>query len=153
MKNTIAVPAITFCIFILFAAGCKSDPKTLFQLLPSTETGITFSNTIVETDSFNILTYEYIYNGGGVAISDFNNDGPQDVFFLGNQIGNTLYLNKGDFHFEDITSRAGVNMPGIWNSGVAVADINTDGGIAVYACATLNPDASKSKIMVFMNKR
>src|SRR5260221_5103270 len=151
MKNTIAVPAITFCIFILFAAGCKSDPKTLFQLLPSTETGITFSNTIVETDSFNILTYEYIYNGGGVSISDFNNDGLQDVFFSGNQIGNTLYLNKGDFHFEDITSRAGVNVPGRWNSGVAVADINSDGWMDIYVCATMNPDSSKRKNMLFIN--
>src|SRR5260221_3529953 len=111
MKNTIAVPAITFCIFILFAAGCKSDPKTLFQLLPSTETGITFSNTIVETDSFNILTYEYIYNGGGVAISDFNNDGLQNVFVSCNQIGNTLYLIQCDFHFQDITASAAVNVP------------------------------------------
>src|SRR6267154_4520586 len=151
MKNTIAVPAITFCVLILFAAGCKSDPKTLFQLLPSTETGITFSNTIVETDSFNILTYEYIYNGGGVAISDFNNDGLQDIFFSGNEVGNKLYINKGEFHFQDVTEEARVNVPGRWNSGVAVADINHDGWPDIYVCATMKLDSTDRKNMLFIN--
>jgi hypothetical protein len=131
---------------------CTTSPKTLFQLLPSDQTGITFSNDIVETDSFNILTYEYLYNGGGVAISDFNNDGLPDVFFSGNEVGNRLYINKGDFHFQDVTDEAHVNVPGRWNSGVAVADINHDGWPDIYVCATMKMDSADRKNMLFINR-
>src|SRR6185295_9047162 len=106
----------SFILFISFIViRCNNSPKTLFELLPSSHTGVDFSNTIQETDSFNILTYEYIYNGGGVAISDFNQDGLPDLFFTGNEVGNKLYINKGDFRFQDITEEAHVNVPGRWN--------------------------------------
>src|SRR5258706_16078641 len=141
----------SFVALITFLIGCHSSPKTLFQLLPADQTGITFSNTIVETDSFNILTYEYIYNGGGVAISDFNNDGLQDIFFSGNEVGNRLYLNSGEFHFRDITAEASVNVPGRWNSGVAVADVNGDGWMDIYVCATMKQDSANRRNMLFIN--
>jgi len=140
-----------FILFLALFIGCTSSPKTLFQLLPSDKTGISFSNDIVETDSFNILTYEYIYNGGGVAISDFNNDGLQDVFFSGNEVGNKLYINKGGFHFQDVTEEAHVNVPGRWNSGVAVADINNDGLPDIYVCATMKIDSADRRNMLFIN--
>src|SRR4051812_47155262 len=81
-------------IMAFCSTGCKKSSDALFKLTSSDDTGIDFANTITETDSFNILTYEYIYNGAGVAIADFNNDGLQDIFFTGNEVPNKLYLNK-----------------------------------------------------------
>jgi hypothetical protein len=146
---------LRFFVAVLLAAFmlcCKTKPSTLFQLKSSGETGIDFANTIHETDSFNILTYEYIYNGGGVAVSDFNNDGRPDLFFTGNQSGNKLYLNKGNFKFRDVTQSANVNVKGRWNSGVAVADINNDGLMDIYVCATMKADSSDRMNMLFINK-
>ncbi|HAI38807.1 MAG TPA: hypothetical protein DCM40_12125, partial [Maribacter sp.] len=77
-------------------------------MVPSNESGITFNNKIIETDSFNILTSEYIFNGGGVAIGDFNNDELPDIFFSGNQVNNKLYLNLGDFKFKDVSKESGI---------------------------------------------
>src|SRR5687767_11183169 len=92
-----------FLTSFIFLASCKKEPDTLFKLLSPDETGIAFSNRIFESDSLNILNQEYIYNGGGVAVGDFNNDGQSDLYFTGNMVSNKLYLNKGDFKFEDIT--------------------------------------------------
>ena len=150
MKDISRVAFILFVSFLIVC--CNRSPKTLFELLPSSRTGIDFSNTIEETDSFNILTYEYIYNGGGVAISDFNKDGLPDVFFSGNQVGNKLYINKGAFQFQDITSEAGVNVAGRWNSGVAVADVNSDGWPDIYVCATMRKDSADRRNMLFINQ-
>src|SRR5688572_5439701 len=107
-------------------AGCSQDEKTLFQLLPSSDTGITFNNELTETDSFNVLTFEYIYNGAGVGVGDVNNDGLSDIFFAGNMVSSALYLNKGDFEFKDVTAQASVTTH-VWCTGVAVVDINQDG--------------------------
>lgn len=132
--------------------SCNRETETLFRLLPPDETGITFNNAIQENDTFNILTHEYIYNGGGVGIADFNNDGLQDIFFTGNLVPNKLYLNKGDLEFTDITDMASVNAPGRWNSGVAIADINRDGWMDIYVCATMHPDSANRRNMLFINK-
>ncbi len=142
-------------LFILFTGllftACEKKQQTLFQLLPSGKTGITFNNQIEESDTFNILTHEYIYNGGGVGIADFNNDGLEDIFFSGNLVPNRLYLNKGDFKFLDISEEAGVQVPGRWNSGVAIADINRDGWMDMYVCATMNPDSADRRNMLFIS--
>src|SRR5215831_6398573 len=86
-------------VTFFFFAGCNQSPKTLFELLPSDKTGVEFSNTIFESDTFNIFDYDYIYNGGGVAVADFNNDNLQDIFFTGNMVPNKLYINKGEMKF------------------------------------------------------
>ena len=138
---------------MMFCFSCgKKAPKTLFVLHDAEDTGVDFSNTIEESDSFNILTYEYIYNGGGVGVADFNNDGLQDLFFTGNQVKNRLYLNRGKFKFEDITDQAQVNIDKRWSAGVAVVDINNDGWMDMYVCATTNADPSLRRNMLFVNQ-
>jgi hypothetical protein len=117
---------------ILSISACKAKPDTLFTLLPSQQTGIEFVNKISDTAAFNILDYLYYYNGGGVAIGDINNDGLADIYFTSNQGSNKLYLNKGNFQFEDITDKAGVKGNGNWKTGVTIADVNGDGLLDIY---------------------
>ncbi len=105
----------------------------LFEQLPATRTGVSFTNTLPEAPDVNILNYLYYYNGGGVAVGDINNDGLPDLYFSSNLGRNTLYLNKGDYAFEDITERAGVGGPDGWKSGVTMADVNGDGLVDIYA--------------------
>ena len=90
---------IIFCVCLLLISGCRKSEDALFVLLSSEDTGLEFNNTIIENDSFNILTEEYIYNGGGVGVGDFNNDGLPDLFFTGNQVQNRLFLNLGEMKF------------------------------------------------------
>ena len=103
-------------------------------MVPNEENGIHFKNTVKETAAFNILNYYDMYNGGGVAIADVNNDGLQDVYFTSNQQSNKLYLNRGDFKFEDITDTANVNDDEGWTTGVTMIDINNDGWMDMYVC-------------------
>src|SRR4051812_2812988 len=90
------------------ATAAAADPNSLFALLPSDSTHITFNNQLTEGLNTNVLLYEYFYNGGGVAVGDMNGDGLQDVYFTGNMTDNKLYLNRGHLQFEDITQQAGV---------------------------------------------
>lgn len=121
------------CTALIFC-GCKTKTDTLFSMIPATQTGIDFENKIADTDTLNILDYLYYYNGGGVAIGDFNNDGLPDIYFTSNQESNKLYLNKGNFKFDDITKTAGVQGKGNWKTGVTVADVNGDGLLDIYVC-------------------
>ena len=91
---------------VLLFTSCKEEVATLFTEMSAEDTGLVFENTLVETEDYNVMTYEYIYNGGGVAVGDLNNDGLADVYLSGNQVNNKLFLNKGDFKFEDITAKA-----------------------------------------------
>ncbi len=142
--------------YLLFPAvlssllACKKE-TTLFRQVPTSESGVAFSNRILENDTFNVLTYEYVYNGGGVGIGDFNNDGLQDIFFAGNMADNKLYLNQKDFKFEDITETAGVAGKGRWCSGVAVVDINADGWLDLYVCATTYSPGPRRANLLFIN--
>lgn len=136
---------------LLLVASCKKDPL-LFEPISANYSGINFSNRITESDSFNVLTFEYIYNGGGVGVGDFNNDGWQDVFFSGNMVDNSLYLNKGDFKFEDITATAGVAGKDRWCSGVALVDINADGWLDIYACATTYKPGNRRANLLYINQ-
>src|SRR5260370_42631516 len=122
--------------------ACRQKPVLLRQV-PSSRAGIHFNNTITENDSVNPLNMVNIYNGGGVGIGDFNNDGLQDIYFTGNQVPCKLYLNKGDFKFDDVTEIAKVNGNNRWCRGVAVVDINNDGLPDLYVCATILPEAEK----------
>src|SRR5437868_1072239 len=122
--NSLRLPSHIFLLSILiFYAGCKQREKTLFQPVSPDDSGIHFNNQIIENDSLNAIDVTNIYNGGGVGIGDFNNDGLQDIYFTGNLVSNKLYLNKGKLKFQDITKEAGVEGAGKWCRGVAVVDI------------------------------
>lgn len=136
----------------LLSACSSQDKKTLFQLLPSSETGVTFKNQLTETDSFNVLSFEYIYNGAGVGVGDVNNDGLTDIFFAGNMVSSALYLNKGNFEFEDISEKASVKT-NVWCTGVSLIDINQDGLLDIYI-STIQPDPHKSAVpnLLYLNQ-
>jgi len=139
-------------LFLLLIAISSCKKKTLFEQVSSSRSGITFNNKITETDSINPITMLNVYNGGGVGVGDFNNDGLQDLFFIGNQVSNRLYLNKGDMKFEDVTATAGVAGKGGWGRGVAVVDINNDGLLDIYVCNTLLPDSVKRRNLLYVNQ-
>ncbi|WP_439697174.1 VCBS repeat-containing protein [Mucilaginibacter sp. AW1-7] len=146
--NKIHFPVLLLLSICLFS--CKKH--TLFQQISSSHSGIHFNNQIVETDTINPIDLTNIYNGGGVGVGDFNNDGLQDLYFTGNLVSNRLYLNKGDFKFEDITDVAGVNGMGRWGRGVAVVDINNDGLMDIYVCNTIYPDSLRRKNILYINQ-
>lgn len=129
--------------WILFIIGCqssettRSSPSSLFSLLSPQESGLYFINEVNENEKINILTYEYLYNGGGVAIGDINNDGLPDVFLTGNLFGGRLFLNKGNMKFEQISEKANVFYGG-FTTGVTMVDINQDGWLDIYLCRSLD---------------
>ncbi|HKZ65327.1 MAG TPA: VCBS repeat-containing protein, partial [Chitinophagaceae bacterium] len=124
---------IYFFIISLFLFSCNRENYGVFTSLSPSTTNIHFENKLEKKKLFNILYYLYYYNGGGVATGDINNDGLTDIFFTANSKGNNkLYLNKGDFKFEDITEKAGVKGLSDWCSGVTMADINSDGFLDIY---------------------
>lgn len=120
-----------FFVAVLLLAGCSDTDPALFKRLSARKTGVLFSNDIAENDSVNILDYYYCYNGGGVGIADFNNDGLQDIFFSGNMVSSKLYLNKGAMQFEEVTAAAGLTTKD-WIMGASVVDINNDGWMDMY---------------------
>ncbi|MBO0939799.1 VCBS repeat-containing protein [Fibrella sp. HMF5335] len=145
---------------LLGLSACQEKP--LFERLDATDTGIHFANTIAENDTLNVLDFEYIYNGGGVAVGDVDNDGKPDVFFTGNQVSSRLYLNKsqtggadttdqnrGDepLRFLDITEAAGVRTK-LWCTGVSMVDINADGWLDIYVC-TISPKRGQTAPNLF----
>ncbi len=103
--------------------------------VPAEQSGIAFSNHIREDSNINMLTYEYLYNGGGVGVGDFNNDGRPDLYFTASLGPNALYLNEGGLRFRDVTAASGTDGAGRWSRGVAVVDINNDGLQDIYVCA------------------
>ncbi|HWK03443.1 MAG TPA: VCBS repeat-containing protein [Puia sp.] len=119
--------------------------------MPAAQTGIDFSNRVADTDTLNILDYLYYYNGGGVAIADFNGDGLPDIYFVSNQGDNKLYLNKGNFRFEDITQKAGVQGKGNWKTGVTITDINGDGLPDIYVSEVGNYKGFHGRNELFVN--
>ena len=140
-----------FCLLLLLAlVSCKK--KTLFEQIPSSHSGVTFNNLIIENDSINPLDKLNIYNGGGVGVGDFNGDGLQDIYFVGNAVPNRLYINKGNMKFEDVTTEAGVGGEGGWGRGVAVVDINNDGLPDIYVCNTLLGDPKKRRNLLYINQ-
>lgn len=125
----------------------------MFSVLETNQTNIDFNNSLKESDTENVLSYEYFYNGGGVGAGDFNNDGLVDLFFTGNQVRNELYLNKGELKFEKITENAGVTkLEGAWATGVSVVDINADGWLDIYVCYSGLRDSTLRKNQLFINK-
>lgn len=139
------------CCIVMMLWGCKSPKASLFTDVTD-QSGINFINAITETPQQHILNYEYMYNGGGVAVGDLDNDGLPDIYFTGNQAGNQLYLNKGDLHFEDITERAGVAGKTSWATGVTMADVNGDGLLDIYVCYSGVGDVNSRSNLLYINQ-
>ena len=137
------------CCFLVTA--CKSNIP-LFKEVSSEHSGIHFNNKIVEDDTLNPIDVTNIYNGGGVGVGDFNNDGLQDIYFTGNRVSNKLYLNKGKLKFDDITKEAGVDGNGRWCRGVSVIDINNDGWQDMYVCVSMEKDPNKRQNLLYINQ-
>ncbi|MEO7213627.1 VCBS repeat-containing protein [Mucilaginibacter sp.] len=143
---------LKFLLPLLLSVALFSCKKaTLFQKIDSSHSGVKFNNLIVENDSINPLDMLNIYNGGGVGIGDFNNDGKQDIYFIGNAVSNRLYINKGEMRFDDVTKEAGVGGKGGWGRGVAVVDINNDGLPDIYVCNTLLNSPVKRMNLLYIN--
>ena len=135
--------------------GCRSAPdgSTLFTLLDEKTTGISFTNTLTSEPEFNILDYLYFYDGAGVALGDIDKDGLDDIFFTSNQGSNRLYLNKGDFRFEDVSETAGITSEASeWSTGVTMADVNGDGWLDIYVCQ-VNYRNKTGRNQLFINNR
>lgn len=114
--------------------GCAEDPASpsLFERRSPEETGLTFKNELAESPDLNILNYLYYYNGGGVAAGDVSGNSRVDLYFTANEGSNALYLNRGDFRFDDVTEAAGVGGTADWSTGVTMADVNGDGRLDIY---------------------
>lgn len=132
---------LSLFLLVSLCLSCTSDNKqsndiidgnTLFTLMPKDSTHVDFSNDIKNQSDFNIFKYRNFYNGGGVAIGDVNNDGLSDIYLTANMGKNKLYINKGNFTFEDISKSAGVEGNKPWSTGVTMADINADGLLDIY---------------------
>lgn len=117
----------------------ETQQPALFSLLDTSRTKVTFINSLSYNENLNPYTFRNFFNGGGVGLGDINNDGLVDIFFCGNQVSNRLYLNKGNFQFEDITERAGLLSEGVWTTGVSFVDINADGWLDIYICKSGPP--------------
>ncbi len=138
---------------ILLTAGCtKNNAESLFIKHAATRTGISFKNELKDTPELNILTYLYYYNGAGVASADFNGDGLVDLYFTANQGPDKLYLNKGNFTFEDITETAKINNADGWTTGVTHVDINNDGLLDIYVCKVGNYKSIKGANLLYVNQ-
>jgi hypothetical protein len=133
--------------------SCQEDQTTRFELLPPTQTGISFRNDLKPSKAFNILEYLYYYNGGGVSAGDINNDGLVDLYFTANQGANKLYLNKGELRFEEISAAAGVVGSGTWSAGATMADVNGDGWLDIYVSNVGNYKSAKGKNELFINNQ
>lgn len=147
---------VAFCA-LMYACGNRQEDKihatsSLFELVDAATSGISFSNTITETAQQNIYTYQYFYNGAGVAVGDLDNDGKPDLFFTANQSSSKLFHNKGNLKFVDITTSSGAGTTG-WCTGVTMVDINADGWLDIYVCRSQNKEATMRTNLLFVNQK
>jgi len=163
-------------VVVLLSFACNSDKKksskeqkkendisinneilrnNLFEIIPSSASGLTFSNTLKENIATmeNLFDYDFFYNGAGVGIEDINNDGLKDIFFTGNQVENKLYLNKGNLVFEDISEKAGINIGKRWSNGVTFADVNGDGWMDIYISQGGPKQSKNRQNLLFINQK
>ncbi|HEY4198498.1 MAG TPA: VCBS repeat-containing protein [Mucilaginibacter sp.] len=146
-------------LLLLFVAlaGCNKhgpvEGPPLFELLTGTQTGISFNNTVRDNKKLNIFNFRNFYNGGGVAIGDVNNDGKPDIFFTSNEGKNRLYLNRGNWKFEDVSEKAGITGINSWHTGVVMADVNGDGWLDIYVSNSGNFDGTKSANELYINQK
>lgn len=146
MKTLVAA-----CLVLIICDRSLAQNHALFEPMSPGKTGIHFKNMLEESPTSNVLTYEYFYNGGGVAVGDVNNDGLDDIYFTGNMRPNALYLNQGNFEFKEIAVAAGVSCEGGWKTGVTMADINHDGFLDLYVCYSGKGDPEKRRNKLFIN--
>lgn len=137
---------------VIGLASCSQTTGARYEKMPSSETGIAFKNTLTATPRMNIFNYLYFFNGGGVAIGDLNGDDLPDIYFTSNQEDNKLYLNKGNFKFEDITEKAGVAGDQGWTTGVTMADVNGDGLLDIYVSQLGEHQEYRGKNQLYMNQ-
>jgi hypothetical protein len=146
-----------FCLIIILMSCSGADEKratredVLFQKMLPKQTGIDFQNTLTLAEDFDVFRYRNFYNGGGVAIADINNDGLADVYLTSNMGDNKLFLNKGNWKFEDITKKAGVVGTKVWSTGVSMADVNGDGLLDIYVCNSGDIKGNKRENELFIN--
>ncbi len=142
-----------YVVFLGILSSCENtNEQTLFEKKDESTTGIDFENSLSFDEKFNIFTYRNFYNGGGVGLGDINNDGLIDIYFTANQKPNKLYLNKGNFEFEDITDQAGVAGTRSWSTGVSMADINGDGFLDIYVCNSGDIEGDNKQNELFINQ-
>jgi hypothetical protein len=155
-----ALPGLLYLLGAMLALSCErnktiSSEDALFTLMPGSYTGADFVNHLDYDEQlkkkFNIYTYRNFYNGGGVALGDINNDGLMDIFLTSNMGPNTLYLNRGDFKFEDISMEAGITGHGDWSTGASLADVNGDGWTDIYVCNSGNVEGDERHNELFIN--
>lgn len=147
--------SVLFIFSLLISCGDtilqKENENALFTKLSPQQTGVSFVNEVVDKQDFNIFSYRNFYNGGGVAIGDINNDGLPDIFFTANMRKNHLYLNKGNFKFEDITDSAGVGGSKPWDTGVVMVDVNGDGYLDIYVSNAGNNEGNNHDNDLYIN--
>ncbi|WP_111708801.1 FG-GAP-like repeat-containing protein [Lutibacter citreus] len=144
---------INFLLIILAFVSCETkktegNNTTTFISLNADQSGVNFSNNIVENDTLNYFKFPYLYMGAGVSIGDINNDGLSDIYFTGNMTPNKLFLNKGDMKFEDITKKSGTQGDSRWYTGTTMADVNNDGWIDIYVCSGGKFGSSKNQLFI-----
>jgi enediyne biosynthesis protein E4 len=132
-------------------ATVQRDGKIFFSQLPKSKTGVDFINEIENQRDFNILTFRNYYNGGGVGIGDVNNDGLNDIYFSANMGPNKLYINRGNWQFNDVTEKAGVAGSKYWSTGVSMADVNADGYLDIYVCNSGDVNNENRENELFIN--
>ncbi len=146
---------IRLCLAFFFLGGCSQSEndksKVLFELIPPEKSGVKFVNQLTFDNAFNIYTYRNYYNGGGVALGDINNDGLLDIYLTANMKSNKLFLNKGNWQFEDITDKAGVAGTKGWSTGVSMADVNGDGWLDIYVCNSGDIKGDNRENELFIN--
>ncbi len=142
---------LSLLTFLLLIVSCAKKETPLFREIKSTVSGLTFSNEIKENEQLNMINYQYLYNGGGVGIGDFNNDGLSDIYFTASLTPNRLYINRGNMKFEDVTDIAGVNGAGKWSRGATIVDINNDGLLDIYVCAAAWQSKELKKDLLYIN--
>ncbi len=140
-------------ITTLFIGSCEHKRQSQFKLISIEDSNIEFKNDLIATEHFNPYLYRNFYNGAGVGLGDFNNDGLLDIFFCGNMVSNRLYLNKGGFEFIDVTEKSNLATKEVWSSGVSVVDINADGWLDIYVCHAGKPGGSRRHNELFINNR
>ena len=148
--KSVHIKSFFVLIISIIILGCDNNSENLFVKIDSSTSNVKFNNQIIETDTLNILNEEYVFNGGGVAAADFDNDGKTDLFFTGNQQPNRLYLNQGEFVFKDISESAKILAQDKWSTGVTYADINNDNLLDIYVCAAMYKENRRN--MLFINK-